>query len=141
MQGYYQELGLFFQPANNSLDRGLAKVNTYIETGALKIFNTLEALIKEGVNYRYPDRDLAEDENADEKPKKYMDHAMDALRYVIVDLPDDPSMLDSPSYRAPNGKVVRTVTKDGELIVSIEEDDDDDWDEDRKNKDDWRGYW
>lgn len=141
VQGYYQELGLFFQPANNSLDMGLAKVNTYIETGALKIFNTLKPLIEEGLNYKYPEQDMHEEKNPEEKPKKVKDHAMDALRYLIVDLPDDPNRLFTTSGSAPNGKKVRTATKDGQLLVDYVDDEDDEDDEysDTQGKD-WRSY-
>jgi len=75
----------------------LAKVNTYIETDSLKIFNTCVNTIEEGLNYKYPEQEETDEKNPDEKPKKYKDHAMDALRYIIVDLPDDPNALFNAS--------------------------------------------
>ena len=121
VQAYYQEHGLFFLPANNSLDYGLAKVNTYIETDSLKIFNTCVNTIEEGLNYKYPEQEETDEKNPDEKPKKYKDHAMDALRYIIVDLPDDPNALFNASFDpTPDhlSRIVRTVTREGELITT-----------------------
>lgn len=139
VQGYYQEHGIFFQPANNSLDYGLAKVNTYIETGALKIFNTCKPLIEEGLEYKYPEQDLVQDRNPDEKPAKHKDHAMDALRYIIVDLPDDPNNIIAQSYAAhSSGKKIWTVTKDGELLVNLQDDEDD---EDDRRSNDWLDFY
>lgn len=112
---YYREHGLYFQPANNDLDYGLAKVNTYIESGALKIFNTCVNTIEEGINYKYPEQDLYDEKNADEKPKKVNDHAMDALRYIIADLPDNPNDLYALSYTP---SYIYSVAKDGELKKS-----------------------
>lgn len=128
VQGYYHEHGIFFQPANNSLDYGLAKVNTYIESGALKIFNTCKPLIEEGVNYKYPEQELIDEKNPDEKPRKYQDHAMDALRYIIVDLPDDPENIIAQSHAAHSGNPKSwTITKEGEVLVHEIDDDDDDY--------------
>lgn len=139
VQGYYQEHGIFFQPANNSLDYGLAKVNTYIETGALKIFSTLKPLIDEGVNYKYPEQELVTDKNPDEKPRKYQDHAMDALRYAIVDLPDDPNNIIAQSYAAHSKGKTFTFTKDGELKVNVQDDDEDD--DNQWKGDNWLDYY
>lgn len=140
VQAYYQEHGIFFQPANNSLDYGLAKVNTYIETGALRIFSTCKPLIEEGLSYKYPEQDLVHEKNPDEKPRKLKDHAMDALRYIIVDLPDDPNNIIAQTHSAySSGKKIWTVTKDGELIVNPVENDDED--EDGWLGKDWMDYY
>lgn len=122
VQAYYQEHGIFYLPGNNSLDYGLAKVNTYINTDSLKIFRTCVNTIREGINYKYPEQKMADDKNPEEKPLSRDDHAMDALRYLIVDLPDNPDHLYNTSYD-PNdlywGNIIHTVTKEGEVIKNL----------------------
>lgn len=102
VQGHYQEYGLYFQLANNNLEYGIAKVSSYIELGKLKIYKTCTNLISEALGYVYPEVDMDNaEENADEKPIKARDHLMDALRYLIARLPDDPTYLVNESYSPP----------------------------------------
>jgi PBSX family phage terminase large subunit len=92
-QGLYQEYGLYFTPGNNSIETGLLRVNSYIERGKLKIYHTCVNIIKEGLNYKFPEITMDDDKNLDEKPIKRDDHAMDALRYALMRLPDNPDLL------------------------------------------------
>lgn len=96
---HFQEYGLYFSLGNNNLEYGLSKVNTYIEAGKLKIYKTCFNLIDEMLKYVYPEVDIDNaEENLDEKPVKQNDHLMDAMRYMIARLPDDPEHLKGYSY-------------------------------------------
>jgi phage terminase large subunit len=102
IQSHFMEYGLYFQLGNNNIEYGLAKINSYIEAGKIKIYKTCVNLIKEALQYTYPETDIDNaDENLDEKPTKKNDHLMDALRYVVARLPDDPELLKSSSYSPP----------------------------------------
>jgi PBSX family phage terminase large subunit len=102
VQTHLQEYGLYFSAGNNALDYGIAKVGSYIELKKLKIYRTCSNLIREAISYKYPELDMDNyHENQDEKPIKANDHAMDALRYMIARLPDDPELLKSASYTPP----------------------------------------
>jgi hypothetical protein len=102
IQSHFQEYGLFFQLGNNNLEYGLAKVNSYIEASKIKIYKTCLSLIRELLQYKYPELDMDNyHENQDEKPIKANDHASDAMRYMIARLPDDPEHLKSTSYTPP----------------------------------------
>jgi hypothetical protein len=92
-QGLYQEYGLYFTAGNNSVETGILRVNSYIERGKLKIYNTCTAVAKEGLNYKFPEISMDSDKNLDEKPIKKDDHIMDALRYALMRLPDNPDLL------------------------------------------------
>lgn len=99
---HFQEYGLYFSTGNNSMEYGLAKVNSYIEAKKLKIYKTCVNGIKELLQYTYPETDIDNsDENRDEKPEKKNDHLCDALRYMIARLPDDPETLKGKSYEPP----------------------------------------
>lgn len=84
---HYAEYGIYCTEANNAINAGLAKMATYLERGKLKIFSTCINAIKEGSEYSY-DLDKEKD-----KPVGGFDHLMDAGRYAIVELPDDPNDL------------------------------------------------
>jgi PBSX family phage terminase large subunit len=101
VQGLYQEYGLFFMEANNSIEAGLLKVNSYINQGKLKIFNNCINVLKEGLNYKFPEVTMDNEKNLDEKPIKHNDHAMDALRYALMRLPDDPELLKTVAKEPP----------------------------------------
>lgn len=96
---HFREYGLYFSLGNNNIDYGLSKVNTYIELRKLKIYKTCYNLINEMLTYVYPETDIDNaDENLDEKPVKQNDHLMDAMRYMIARLPDDPELLKGTSH-------------------------------------------
>jgi len=101
VQGLYQEYGLFFEPGNNSIDAGLLRVNSYINRGCLFIYNTCVNTLKEMYNYKWPEVTLDDPKNPDEKPVKKNDHAMDALRYALMKLPDDPELLKTVAADPP----------------------------------------
>jgi phage terminase large subunit len=102
VQALYQEYGLYFQPANNHIEAGILKVNSYIELGRLKIHDTCPNLIRELQNYKFPELTTEQqDSNLKEKPIKANDHAADALRYMLMRLPDDPNNLKTSSYNPP----------------------------------------
>jgi phage terminase large subunit len=101
VQGLYAEYGLHFTPGNNSIEAGLLKVNSYINNGKLKVFNTCVNTIKEGLNYKFPEVTMDNEKNLDEKPLKRNDHAMDAMRYALMRLPDDPELLKNVAKEPP----------------------------------------
>ena len=68
----------------NSLEAGIANVNTRIGAGRLKVFRTCTNLIKELGLYRYPDE--SERKLVGEKPIDAHNHACAALRYLVHEL-------------------------------------------------------
>jgi hypothetical protein len=97
---HYAEYGLWFKEGTNRIDAGIAKVQAYFSLGRLKIFNTCVNTIREGLNYKYKPMELDSKKNMDEKPIDKDNHTMDSLRYMIQELPDDPSQLIQKSYQS-----------------------------------------
>jgi PBSX family phage terminase large subunit len=93
VQSLLAEYGLYFSPANNRLEAGILKVNSYINRGKYKIFKSCINTIREGISYKFPEQKLGEEKNLSEKPIDYNNHQMDIDRYVLMELPDDPDML------------------------------------------------
>lgn len=71
----YQELGLKISPAKNGVESGIFDVYQRLSTGRLKIFTTMQNTLAEYRIYRRDDKGRVVKEN---------DHAMDALRYLVV---------------------------------------------------------
>jgi PBSX family phage terminase large subunit len=111
--GLYQEYNLYFSPGNNDIETGLLRVNSYIERGKLKVFESCFNLIREMSGYRFPEVSMDDDKNLDEKPLKKDDHAPDALRYMLMRLPEDPDDLKQLSFSQPDRySVARPVDYD-----------------------------
>ena len=95
---HYAEYGIYFTPGINKIEDGIQKVYSYMESGKLKIHDCCVKTIWEGTRYKYPKQDLVSDKNASEKPVDKDNHAMDCLRYILAELPDNPDMLVNQSY-------------------------------------------
>lgn len=103
VQALYQEYNLYFSEGNNKIEAGILRVNSYINRGRLKIFRHACAdLVREITNYKYPELSMDDEKNLDENPIKYNDHACDALRYMMMRLPEDPDNLTAQSYDMPD---------------------------------------
>jgi PBSX family phage terminase large subunit len=93
VQGLYQEYGIYLSEANNNVETGILRVNSYIERGKLKVYSTCINTVREHLRYTFPEIDMDHDKNLDEKPVKKDDHSCDATRYMLMALPDDPNLL------------------------------------------------
>lgn len=100
---HYAEYGVYWSPSTKKVQDSILKKFTFFENGKLKIFSSCKETLQEFQEYKYPDRTLDKDtKNEDyyEKPIKKNDHLMDAIRYVIAELPDNPLELINLSYNA-----------------------------------------
>lgn len=104
---HYQEYGVYFQKGNNRIETGIQKVFSYLAMGKLKILSHLTNLIKEAEEYMYKPVELGE--VADEKPVGGKDHTLDSLRYMVVELPDDPLALASETYNAADERAANAM--------------------------------
>lgn len=69
---------IWTRPANNAILAGVDAVSARLESGRLFISSQCTAIIAEAQGYAYPKDGLGE------KPEGGMDHAMDALRYLVM---------------------------------------------------------
>jgi PBSX family phage terminase large subunit len=83
---FFRRSGVYLEPANNSISTGIDKVRDYMYTGKLKFFQSLEHLKAEAYDYAYPDKVFTNEE----LPIGGKDHLLDAMRYMIMALPQDP---------------------------------------------------
>lgn len=71
----YKGMGLKIAPAKNGVEAGIFEVYQRLSTGRLKIFSSCQNLISEYRLYRRDDKGRVVKDN---------DHALDALRYLIM---------------------------------------------------------
>lgn len=105
--------------ARNDVRVGIERVKSYLKphpkTGKplLYIFDTCINMLEEISNYKYPELKSGQsDLKAEhEKPIKAHDHAMDELRYMIVDLPDPAAPAD-PKEKTRIGTLERSLANE-----------------------------
>lgn len=126
---HYAEYGIYFKPGMNRIEDGVSKVYNYFALGRLKVFSNLENTLREFREYKYPEQKLGQAKNAGDKPRDYMNHAMDALRYGIMELPDNPDMLRTSSFGIYKGEVSKKLDthlphalQDDEVMVAAAND-------------------
>lgn len=122
----YQEhfpQGMAFALANNAKTSGIDRVKTFLKVNPrtnkprLFIFNTCTNLIEEMSQYRYAELPTNQQASKSEKeePVKVNDHALDALRYLIMSRPD-PAKYESNPY-----ETVKYNSLEGALYRDLQE--------------------
>jgi len=96
--GHYSEYGLWFREAINNIESGIMKVFTYFSMDKLKIMSNCVYTIKEGREYKYQDGKIDLEKNRGESPIDSNNHAMDVLRYIVQELPDNPDDMVTEVY-------------------------------------------
>lgn len=110
-------------PANNAVRPGIDRVKSYLKVDEKRnkpriyIFDTCHNLIEEIAQYRWKEQShhLADKANIKEEPVKRKDHAVDALRYMIMGLPEEPKnhdeIYDTIEYNSLEGSLHREMLK------------------------------
>ncbi len=94
---FFSKSGIYLEPANNSIAIGLDKVRDYIYTNKLKIFQSLVNTKSEGTQYVYAEKPKNATTKKEELPVDKKNHLMDALRYMIMAMPQNPYDMTSIS--------------------------------------------
>jgi len=100
--------GLPVVPGNNTLGAGIDRVTQFIKEGRIKVFKNCVNTIREFEKYSWTkNRDSMG--NRDEKPEKAFDHAMDALRYVVMSRPEHFERIERDVYTGSPIEAVGTI--------------------------------
>jgi len=103
-----EERGLPVVPGNNTLGAGIDRVTQLIKEGRIKVFRNCVNTIREFDKYSWPKtRDSMG--NRDERPEKAFDHAMDALRYVVMSRPEHFERIERDVYTGSPIEAVGTI--------------------------------
>lgn len=96
----FKEEGILFNPAKMDLSTRILTLNTFIDSGRIKIFkDKCPNLYKEIVNYKFPER-TADGKARGDKPVDKNNHAVNALEFLVMELPTDLNLAELSSYNA-----------------------------------------
>ena len=89
---HFLDYGISFKPGQVNVDAGIFRVNTYFESGVLKIMDNCTHLIAELRDYKFKPEAKFGDGWSD-KPQDKNNHCVDPLRWICMELPADPGNL------------------------------------------------
>jgi len=95
---HFLDYGIYFQPGHIQIDARVFRVNTYLESGKLKIFNTCTDLCEEIQNYKFPEKSLGTSHINADKPIDKDNHSINPLEWICMALPADPKRLTYGSF-------------------------------------------
>lgn len=94
---HFLDYNIAFQPGHISVDARIFRVNTYFESGKLKIHDSCTEIISELENYKFPERTLASTLHSN-KPIDKDNHSINALEWICMALPANPAKIQFGSY-------------------------------------------
>lgn len=123
----FEDNGWEFEPGNNDVANGITRIREYLQIdGAGKshiyIFkDKCPNLFREFTNYKYKENteQTKRQKNESEEPVKKDDHAVDALRYMVMTRPATPQKAPKPLSR---------IEKDIQRLLKPQVIRDDEWD-------------
>lgn len=103
----FLEEGISFKPGYINVDARIFRLNTYFESGRLKIMDCCHGLIDELREYKFKQRSLDKPNEA-VKPEDKANHGINALEWIVMELPADPRNILHGAYGG-NGEDLTTV--------------------------------
>ena len=94
----FLDYGINFQPGAVDVDARVYRLNTYLEQGRLKILDVCGDLIDEILEYRFEYRVPPGSSKQIAKPMDKNNHAINALEWIVMELPRDPRRLVDSLY-------------------------------------------
>ena len=94
---HYQDYGITFKPGHVNVDARIIRLNDYIESGHLEIWDCCDFLIKELKEYKFKPKSL-DDKESKNKPIDANNHAINALEWIGMELPANPARLSLTGY-------------------------------------------
>jgi phage terminase large subunit-like protein len=89
----YMDHGINTIPGQNSVEAGINRVREKLQNGQLFIYDNCTNLIRETTKYRWKEPPRT-GEDGRPVPTKKDDHALDALRYIVMSLPYAPRVTE-----------------------------------------------
>ncbi len=104
--------GILFDPAQMNIDSRVLRTNTLLELAQLRIFNTCTGLIKEGLSYRFPEKDLDKPNKDTNKPQDKFNHGVNALEFLVMLLPHNLEQFDWTLYNKSGQRIKADTDED-----------------------------
>ena len=97
LQNLFLQKGISFKLGYINIDARILRLNTYIESGRLKIMDCCVGLIGELREYKFKQRTL-DNPHAGDKPEDKRNHAINPLEWITMELPSDPRNIIHGAY-------------------------------------------
>lgn len=94
---HYQDYGISFKPGFINVEARIVRLNDYIESGCLEIWDCCDFLINELREYKFKPKTL-DDKEAKNTPIDARNHAINALEWIAMELPANPNRLSLTGY-------------------------------------------
>jgi len=95
---HFIDYGLVFKPGHINLDARIYRLNTYLESGKIRIYGeTCPVLVKELKSYKFASQSDINDGFSD-KPVDKNNHCINCLEWMTMELPADPRNLIHGAY-------------------------------------------
>lgn len=92
LSDHFLEYGINFIPGHINMDARIYRLNTYFETGRIKIMDCCRGTISELRDYKFKPKTL-DDTGSSDKPMDGKDHGITALTWIVMELPANPNNL------------------------------------------------
>lgn len=135
---HFLEYGISFQPGMVQVDARVYRLNTYIESGKLKVMDNCAYLISEMREYKFKPKSL-DNYTGKDKPIDKDNHAINPLEWIVCWLPANPKDIIWGAYGR-NGEELKVTIRpqDGILPFALE-DNPEEYDYDRNTG--WNDSW
>lgn len=110
---HYQDYGISFKPGFINVEARIVRLNDYIESGCLEIWDCCDFLINELREYKFKPKTL-DDKEAKNTPIDARNHAINALEWIGMELPANPNRLSLTGY----DEYGRPISEEEEKILN-----------------------
>lgn len=117
----FLEEGIAFQAGYISVDARIFRLNTYFESGRLKIMDCCTGLIGELREYKFKAQSLERNVNTG-KPEDKNNHAINPLEWITMELPSDPRNILHGVYNRFGEDVTQVKPQDKVLPFALRDD-------------------
>jgi hypothetical protein len=94
---HYQDYGITFKPGHVNVEARIIRLNDYIESGNIEIWDCCTFLINELKEYKFKPKTL-DDKSSDNRPIDKNNHSINALEWIGMELPANPNTLYLTGY-------------------------------------------
>lgn len=94
---HYQDYGITFKPGHVNVEARIIRLNDYIEANQLEIWDCCDYLISELREYKFKPKTL-NDKDSQNRPIDAFNHAINALEWIVMELPANPKRLMHPAF-------------------------------------------
>lgn len=112
---HFADYGIMFKGGHIQVDARVMRVNTYLESGKLRIMSCCTGLIGELNEYKFPPKKLGVLTKAMDKPEDKNNHHINPLEWICMELPSNPKNLIYGSFDR-YGKELSESYKNKEVV-------------------------